>query len=97
MKPTCGVNVAVSPETCQLPGMLGESRGIGLDGDTAASNVTLIGSVPLTFVALEPGETDTSFKGLAGAAVFTRERGLLSATLDADTDPGLPEPWEVAA
>jgi hypothetical protein len=77
--------------------MPGDSWGIRLDDDKAPSNVTVIGFVPLTSVALLPGLTETSFKGLAGAAVFTWVRGLLSATLDADTVPGPPDPWEVAA
>ena len=46
-KPVAGVNVAVSPDTCQLPLIDGESVGSGVCGDSAEENVTVIGEAPL--------------------------------------------------
>ena len=46
-KPVAGVNVAVSPDTCQLPLIDGESVGSRVCGDSAAENVTVIGEAPL--------------------------------------------------
>ena len=42
------MNVAVSPDTAQLPGIDGESFGNGVCGDSAEENFTVIWSPPLT-------------------------------------------------
>ena len=46
MNPVAGVNVAVSPDTCQLPLTDGESVGSGVCGDSAVENFTVIGAAP---------------------------------------------------
>ena len=68
--PVAGVNVAVSPDTCQLPLIDGESVGSGVCGDSAEENFTVIGAAPLASCAPPAGVTETSFSGATGAATF---------------------------
>jgi hypothetical protein len=79
------VNVAVSPDTCQLPAIFGESAGSAVCGASGDENVTVIGAAP--FTPLEPplGLTETTVSGATGAAGAFRAAvpasGLLSLAL----------------
>src|SRR5450756_321651 len=66
--PEDGVNAAVAPETCHLPGIDGESVGSGVAGDKAEENVSLIGAPPLAWRAPPAGVTESSVSGPTGAA-----------------------------
>ena len=68
--PDLGVNVAVSPDTCQLPATDGESVGSGVCGDSADENFTVIGSPPLASRSPAAGVTETNLSGATGAVVF---------------------------
>src|SRR5580692_5423306 len=68
--PDLGVNVAVSPDTCQLPATDGESVGSGVCGDSADENFTVIGSPPLASRSPPAGVTETTLSGATGGAVF---------------------------
>jgi hypothetical protein len=68
--PVAGVNVAVSPDTCQLPLTDGESFGSGVCGDSAEENFTVIGAAPFSPRAPPAGVTETTFSGATGAATF---------------------------
>ena len=45
--PEDGVNVAVAPETFQLPAIFGDSAGSGVEGESAEENVSVTGAPPL--------------------------------------------------
>ena len=62
------MKTAVSPSTCQLPVMCGESWGIGVLAASGAENCTLIGAAPLTPLAPADGVTDSMSSGTAGAS-----------------------------
>ena len=68
MNPVAGVNVAVSPDTCQLPLTDGESVGSGVCGDSAVENFTVIGAAPFASCAPPAGVTEITFSGTTGAA-----------------------------
>ena len=59
--------MAVSPDTCQLPLIDGDSVGSGVCGDRAEENVTVIGAAPFAPRAPPAGDTETSFSGATGA------------------------------
>ena len=65
------MKTAVSPSTCQLPVMCGESWGIGVLAASGAENCTLIGTAPLTPLAPADGVTDSTLSGTAGASCFS--------------------------
>src|SRR5258708_32257042 len=72
-KPSFGWNVAVSPETVQLPSMFGESAGSAVGAASASLKVTLIGAAPLASWEPLDGVTERVCNGaigLAGAAGF---------------------------
>ncbi len=64
--PTAGVKTAVSPSTCQLPVICGESVGIGVLAASGAENCTRIGAAPLTPLAPAAGVTDSIWSATAG-------------------------------
>ena len=61
--PYDGVNVAVAPETCQLPAIFGVSVGNGVPGESAEENVSVIGAPPLAWRVPPAGDTDSSRSG----------------------------------
>ena len=70
--PEDGVNVAVAPETCQLPATFGDSAGNGVEGESAEENVSVTGPPPLASCVPPAGDTDSRRSGSAvadGAAV----------------------------
>src|SRR6185437_7339281 len=79
--PADGVNVAVAPETFQLPAIFGESVGSGVPGESAEENVNVIGAPPLAWRVPPAGETDSSRSGLASAAGAAAEFDLASCLL----------------
>ena len=95
--PYDGVNVAVAPETAQLPAIFGLSVGSGVAGESAEENVSVIGAPPLAWRVPPAGDTDSSVSGPGGGAglVTGLVTGLLSPALTIFTWPGA---WaEVAA
>ena len=77
--PLAGVKTAVSPSTCQLPAICGQSVGIGVLAASGAENCTRIGAAPLTPFAPAAGVTDSTCSGPAGrscwAAAWTAGTG----------------------
>ena len=69
--PIAGVKTAVSPSTCQLPAICGESVGIGVLAASGAENCTRIGAAPLTPFVPAAGVTDSTWSGTAGPACRT--------------------------
>ena len=61
--PLAGVKTAVSPSTCQLPAICGESVGMGVPAPSGAENCTRIGAAPLTPFAPAAGVTDSTWSG----------------------------------
>ena len=61
--PLAGVKTAVSPWTCQLPVICGQSAGMGVLAASGAENCTRIGAAPLTPVAPAAGVTDSTWSG----------------------------------
>ena len=97
-KPEAGVKVAVSPETCQFPGIFGDSFGNGVPGDSAEEKVSVIGAPPLAWCEPPTGETDTSCSGPTGVGVGEAEAvGAVCFVLPSLTSFSLPVPDEVAA
>jgi hypothetical protein len=65
--PEDGVNVAVAPDTCQLPAIFGEMDGNGVLGERAEENVSVIGPPPLAPAAPLAGDTESSRSGVTRA------------------------------
>jgi hypothetical protein len=82
MNPDAGVNVAVAPDTCQLPAIFGEMDGSGVLGDNGAENVSVMGAPPLASLAPPPGVADSRWRdGTAFGAGADAD-----ADVDADVD-----------
>src|SRR5690242_21732615 len=67
-QPRVGRNVIVSPETDQVPLILGATAGIGVDAATASLNLILIGAAPLASLPPSAGVTETTCSGASGLA-----------------------------
>ena len=78
--PLAGVKTAVSPSTCQLPAICGQSVGMGVPAASGAENRTRIRAAPLTPFAPAAGVTDSTWSGPARRPAAPR--------------PGLPEPGQ---
>ena len=66
------MNVAVSPATCQLPEIFGESVGSGEFGASADENVTVTGAPPLAPCVPPAGVTETTRSSAAGGPTTLR-------------------------
>src|ERR1700751_2337678 len=77
--PEDGVNVAVAPDTLQLPAVFGEIVGNGVEGESEEGNFRGIGWPPLASWVPPVGDTESSRSGPAGAD--EPESGLLFPAL----------------
>ena len=62
------MNTAALPWTAQVPGIDGDSVGIGEPGASGEENCTRIGLAPLTFLDPAAGVIDTSCRLAAGSS-----------------------------
>ena len=85
--PTAGVKTAVSPWTCQLPAICGDSVGIGVLAASGAENCTRMGLAPLIPFAPAAGATDTTCRSAAGCL------SLLRAVRSADDTADIGDAW----
>src|SRR5579875_1501210 len=69
MNPAAGVNTAESPSRFQVPGIAGDTFGIGELAASGAEKVTRTGRVPLTSCAPEAGLIAVTRSGGAGCTV----------------------------
>src|ERR1700761_4122017 len=65
--PEDGVNVAVAPDTLQLPAIFGVSVGNGVEGESEEENFSVIGAPPLASWVPPVGDTESSRSGAADA------------------------------